>query len=262
LRVPSSTIAHGNAIAATLGSIALDFACIVLAAMPFVVAGALSAAALKRFKGRSMWCAAVVAFATGCDCSLNGMAPALRRLRPSTACIILTLAAACNPVALAATWAIFGWRRTVIRVIAALLTAALAAPAWRFLVARSPHAGQCCSLERLGALDHALHGLRGIATGAFAAALLLAVRPQALHRISSVPAAMIAGALLSPCSSSDAVLAAALLHDGSSQSAFMLAAQCADVRQLSLLRRCFGTMHAFLLAGATCAAAALIAWLG
>src|SRR5580704_5891514 len=112
-----------------------DWASIVLAALPFVVAGALAARFSRHLADRS-WrhshraIALLAVLNPGCDCALNGFASALARLHPGLAGFALTFAAAASPVSLAVTYATFGARMTVARAAGALIAASLTSAAW------------------------------------------------------------------------------------------------------------------------------------
>jgi hypothetical protein len=56
--------------------------------------------------------------------------------------------------------------------------------------------------------------------------------------------AAVAGALISPCSSADALLAAIFFRSRPEQLVFVIAAQCLDIRQLALIARLFGVANA------------------
>jgi uncharacterized membrane protein YraQ (UPF0718 family) len=115
-----------------------DWASIVLAALPYIVAGALVARFSRRLIGRC-WhhkdfaIALLAVLNPGCDCALNGFAGALARLRPALAGFALTFAAAASPVSLAVTYAAFGMHMTIARAAGALIAAALTSAAWRIL---------------------------------------------------------------------------------------------------------------------------------
>ena len=240
-----------------------DWASIVLAALPYVVIGALAAKFVRRFASR--WPArghnAIAMFAVfnpGCDCALNGFAGALARAHPAVASFALTFAAAASPAALAVTYAAFGSHMTVTRAVGGFIAAALTAAAWSFIsvgptfmVGHTHYDNPSDLPEELAA---ALSGIACAAAAAVAAKMLV---PAAIFAHMIPAGAALLGALLSPCSTADPLLAAALMHDARAQISFMLAAQCLDVRQMLLLKRHFGTAR--MAAAAACAAVACAA---
>jgi len=229
-----------------------------LAAAPFVACGAAGAATLTTITRRNtrsrrvrLWTMPLFALLfPGCDCSMNAYAPSLRAMPSWLAAYAIVWASCCNPLALVTTATVLGPHMLYSRLVAGAIAATLTALAWsRLPAARSPH--EC---EPSGFLDSfvALAGT-GIASFAVAAALsaaCLAFHPD-VARGSGAFGAAVAGALLSPCSSADAVLARVLFERPGAQLAFMIAAQCCDIRQLWLLGRCFGVAHAV---RASCAA--------
>lgn len=97
---------------------------------------------------------------------------------------------------------------------------------------------------------------------AFVATTALVFARGTIDALASPLPAALAGALLSPCSTSDAVLARVIAKHASAQAAFVIAAQTLDVRQLATIVRVFGARRAMLagLAGiAGCAAASVFA---
>jgi uncharacterized membrane protein YraQ (UPF0718 family) len=238
-----------------------DWSSIVLAALPYIVIGAVAAGVTRRLfrrrTSRSQIVAALFAvFNPGCDCALNGFAGALARARPALAGFALTFAASASPVSLVVTYAAFGARMAIVRAGGALLAAALTALAWskvHGVVGHASHAhGQ--PMVALLHLDDLAAALRGIALAACAAIAAKALIPSSILAHLHPTAAALFGALLSPCSTADPLLAAALLRDPHAQLVFMLAAQCLDVRQMLLLHRHFGV--AKMAAAAVCAATA------
>jgi uncharacterized membrane protein YraQ (UPF0718 family) len=239
-----------------------DLASILLAALPYVVIGALAAGLSRRLfvrrSAHSHYAMALLAVLNpGCDCALNGFAGALARAHPALAGFALTFAAAASPASLAVTYAAFGMRMTIARAAGGAIAAALTAAAWSFN-----------HFDRVGgqaSLAHDLnHGpdetgklaaaLGGIACAATAAVAIKAILPAATFTHMAPAGAALFGALLSPCSTSDPLLAVALMRDARAQLAFMLAAQCLDIRQMLLMLRHFG--FARMAAAAGCAATA------
>jgi uncharacterized membrane protein YraQ (UPF0718 family) len=223
------------------------FSSMMLGAAPFLASGALTAAAANRIASRPWgirlpsWCVAVcAAVLAGCDCSLNALAPALRAAPPALSGFALVWGACCNPLALAATAAVLGPHMLACRVLAGLIASVMTALLW----SRSPHA--CASHGRggdtgvVGAFARAAAvGTRTFAIAAGVSALVLTFAGNGPHGRSML-LATIAGALLSPCSSADALLARVLFSLPAAQLAFIVAAQCLDTRQLFTIYRTFG----------------------
>ena len=235
-----------------------DCVSIVVAALPYVVAGALAAAWLRRFLSsegaHSPRVAALFALCNpGCDCALNGYADALARATPPVAGFVLTFAAIASPLALAMTCAVFGTRVALVRAAGAALAAGLTACALRSVSGggsgpapgcpRAAHAHSTMAAQ----LASALQGI--LISAAVAACGKALVPPSLFTRVPYAGAAAMA-AVFSPCSSADPFMAASLLRDPHSQMAFMLCAQGAGLRQLVLLARTFGPARA--IAGAAC----------
>jgi uncharacterized membrane protein YraQ (UPF0718 family) len=242
-----------------------EWASIVLAALPYVVTGALAATFVRRFASR--WparrhdaIAALTVFNPGCDCALNGFAGALSRAHPAIAGFALTFAAAASPAALAVTYAAFGSHMTVMRAAGGVIAAALTAASWSFIsVGPTFMVGQDADEHRLALPDELAAALAGIAFAAAAAVAAKMLVPAAVFAHMMPAGAALLGALLSPCSTADPLLAAALIHNARAQISFMLAAQCLDVRQLLLLKRHFGTARMAAAAGCAAVACALAA---
>jgi hypothetical protein len=93
-----------------------------------------------------------------------------------------------------------------------------------------------------------------------ATAAIFALWPSPISVFANAWGSALAGALLSPCSTADAVIARVLVHDRGAQAAFVVAAQCIDVRLLALFARRFGPARTVLAAFAGCAGCAA-AWL-
>jgi uncharacterized membrane protein YraQ (UPF0718 family) len=275
-----------------MSSALADWASIILAALPYIVAGSLAASFSRRFVG-PRWrhkhhaIALLAVLNPGCDCALNGFAGALASLRPALAGFALTFAAAASPVSLAVTYAAFGMHMTIARAAAALLAAALTSAAWSvpFVVGRASLAHPVVPTFMVGhrtsnvvgratlahfvvptfmagrpmvnigtTLDDLAAALNGVAYAATAAVAMKLFAPAALFAHVAPAGAALLGALLSPCSTADPLMAAALMHDARAQLAFMLAAQCLDVRQLLLVLRHFGVSR--VVAAAVCSASA------
>jgi uncharacterized membrane protein YraQ (UPF0718 family) len=92
-------------------------------------------------------------------------------------------------------------------------------------------------------VDLAGKGVASFAIAAGVSAVFLTLRVLSVHDDSAVTAGVI-GALLSPCSSADALLARVLFREPATQLVFIVAAQCLDVRQIGLVYKFFGARHA------------------
>jgi len=252
-------------------------ASIVLEAAPFVMAGSIAAALLQRF-GRGVATPLLVALAPGCDCAMNGFASALRRCPPIVAGMSLVWGAVCNPVALFATGLILGSRVLAARMIGGAVAALLIGVLWRWTTALRPHDGRhACRPDDVNAsrsprakssataatiASHVEDGLRLLLPAAFAASAVLVLLPALVRHHASPAVAAIAAALLSPCSTADPILAKVIAGSPAAEAAFVIAAQCADVRQIVLLARHFGARRAALAAFAAvvgCLAAVFVA---
>ncbi len=238
---------------------------IMLEAGPFVACGAVAAwCSLERIRSAQRWLPAAVAMcAPGCDCSMNSFAAALARCPRWLAGVALTWGAACNPIALAATWLVLGPHVFAARMAGAAVAACTIALLWR----GDPQDGAIESIRpKIGAAlceiaSHLETGLRALVPAAIASAIFATCFGHAV-RVHQPLLAAAAGAILSPCSTADAILARIVTGSASAQAAFVIAGQCLDVRQLSLLRRHFGAKRAWFgaCAGAVgCAVAALAA---
>jgi uncharacterized membrane protein YraQ (UPF0718 family) len=249
-------------IASAAGLIFVYWASILLEAAPFVLAGTAAAAALQRASKRAAAAPLFALLAPGCDCSMNGFASALSTAKPSVAGFVLTWSAACGPAALVATHAALGDRMVIARLAGGFVAASTTAWLWTFFRQRPLEAAPCARHEDATFGRQLCAAFRGLSVAALGAACLVALAPDVTHSMTSAPAAALIGAALSPCSTADAMLARVLLSGHSSQAAFVIAAQCADVRQLVMLRRYFGTTRMVMAAVAGCAgcvAAALLA---
>ena len=243
--------------AARLAQAIVWWASIMLTSVPFVAGGAWAAALAQRFLQRGGGAVAFVALLSpGCDCSVTGFAAALRAGSPALAGFVLTFSAAAGPAALIATHAALGDRMVVARIVGAFIAATLTGAMWHasrpIFQTRERVACDAVACEP-AFCDRVCTALAGLAVSAGCAAAVLAVAPDALRQFASPLTAALAGALLSPCSTADAVLARVLLHDRAAQAAFVIGAQCVDVRQLAMLVRVFGLRRALLAAAAGCA---------
>lgn len=245
-----------SALARQVQLAAIYWASIVLEALPFVAFGAFAASFVTRIRAER-WAPLVAAVLPGCDCGLAGFAPALARARPASAGFALAWGAAANPAALLATHAVLGDRALLARLGGAAVAATLSAALWSAR-ARQPATRDACGAHR-GAADRIAAAFGPLALTAVCAAALILV-PRADEALRSPMAAAAAGAILSPCSTADAVLARVLVHGAGGQAAFVIAAQCVDVRQLTVIARHFGAAAAAAAAIAG-AAGCVIAWL-
>lgn len=238
-------------------------ASIVLEAGPFVLAGAFAAAWVSRFAHGGVLAACVAALTPGCDCSMNGFARALRRGPTPLAGFALTWGAACNPVALVATAAVLGRHLLAARVAGALVASLVVAALWA-IVASQPAPDEapppCHAAEGFAA--HVETGVRLLLPATILAAGALVLFPDIIRAHATPLLGAAIGALLSPCSTADAILAKIIGASAPAQAAFVIASQSLDARQFALLRRHYGTLRALLawFAGAAgCATAALCA---
>jgi|HubBroStandDraft_4_1064222.scaffolds.fasta_scaffold250550_1 hypothetical protein len=234
---------------------------IVLEAAPFVVSGTIAASALTRVCSGSVIAPLLAAIAPGCDCSLSGFAASMKRTAPAVAGFSLTWGAIAGPAALFATHVALGDRMVAARLAGAAVAASLTGAAWRWCIPiRRDDAPGCAKAEPLHV--HLGKALAALALTAAGAASVVTYAPFAYASLAHPCAAALAGALLSPCSTADAVIARVLVHGRCAQAAFIVAAQCVDIRQLATIARHFGSARAFVAAIAGCAgcvAAALVA---
>lgn len=236
---------------------------IVLEAGPFVLAGAFAAAWVSRIAHSGVVAAFATALTPGCDCSMNGFARALRRCPPPLAGFALTWGAACNPIALVATATVLGRHVLAARMAGALAASLAVAALWAIIAARTPpdEIRAVCHADD-GLAAHVATAVRLLLPAAILASLALVLLPHMIHEHAAPLLSAAIGALLSPCSTADAILAKVIGSSARAQAAFVIASQALDVRQFALLRRHFGTQRALLawLAGAAgCATAALCA---
>ena len=257
---PDDVMSHVGGAFATLWRICVYAVSIVLEAAPFVLAGSVAAMIAQRFAVGAIAAPVLTAFAPGCDCAMNGFAAALRRCGPAVAGMALTWGAVCNPIALIATATILGGHVLVARLIGGGVAAAVLGLLWR-TIRSAEKTDRHAHPPDPDIASHLEDGLRLLLPAAFLGSAALVLAPSALRAHDSPLLAALAGALLSPCSTADPVLAKVLAASVSSQAAFVVASQCADVRQLALLWRHFGSRRAVLAAaaGAAGCVAALIA---
>lgn len=148
------------------------------------------------------------------------------------------------------------------RVAAGLVAAALTAALWSGENTLERCADACKQDFPSDFVRCAGAGLGSFVPAACVAALCLVFAPSTRMQLAAAPFAAFAGALLSPCSTADALLASVFFRAPSAQIAFIVSAQCLDVRALSLLVRTFGAGRALRAAAAAtiaCAAGYLIA---
>jgi hypothetical protein len=251
LHPPQWTLAHTGDAGIWIGRAFYYWSSVILESAPFVVAGTVAAAATKRHLHGRAAAPFVAALFPGCDCSLNGFASALSACAPAIAGFSLTWGAVASPAALVATHFALGDRVVAGRVAGAAVAATLTAVAW--CAARANGAPRSSDDCRDGSTSSDMSAAIGALALTGAVATIAAMSPWSLHPLSHAPSAALAGALLSPCSTADAVIARVLVHDRGAQAAFVVAAQCLDVRQLSVLARHFGPMRTALAAFAGCA---------
>jgi uncharacterized membrane protein YraQ (UPF0718 family) len=218
-------------------------------AAPFLTCGALGAAIAEHARGwrigRLRWPAMVLgsALLPACDCCMNAAAAGLRSAPRSVAAFVLVWGSCCNPTALVCTELVFGWRLTVCRMLIGLVIAAVTAMLWSWLPS-----------SRIRALPQRTHltesfvrsaggALSSFSIAAAVSAVSLVCLPDRVHSSNPLLAAT-TGAILSPCSSADAMLARVMFAGARAHLAFIIAAQCADMRQLVLMNRWFGPAYA------------------
>jgi uncharacterized membrane protein YraQ (UPF0718 family) len=218
-------------------------------AAPFLTCGALGAAIAEhadRFQpARLRWPVLLLgsALLPTCDCCMNAAAAALRTAPRTAAAFVLVWGSCCNPPALWCTTLVLGWRLTVCRMIIGLIVATLTAIMWSCL---SPARTRAASdrIDLTEAFVRSAGGaLSSFSLAAAASAVTLAYLPAIIHSTNAL-LAVAAGSILSPCSSADAMLARVMFAPARAQLAFVVAAQCADVRQLALINRWFGPAYA------------------
>ena len=234
-------------LAVLIGRMAVDALSIVLAAAPFACAGALCAALLQRVtRGRAAAAAVGALFAPGCDCSMNGFAPALRHCSAPLAGAALVWGAACNPVALVATAMVLGRHVLYARAAGGFAAACLVALAWCFVREREPRPQRADECRRGDLCASAERAVLSLVPAALIAAAVVTAFPALVRATASPWSAGLAGALLSPCSSADPMLARIFARAPAAQAAFVIAGQCLDLRQSLLVARTFGARRALL----------------
>jgi uncharacterized membrane protein YraQ (UPF0718 family) len=258
---PEDVMSHSRGSLELLGRIFIYAISIVLEAAPFVLAGSVASTLAQRFAGGAVAAALLAAFAPGCDCAMNGFAAALRRCGATIAGMALTWGAVCNPIALWATATILGTHVLAARLIGGAVATATLGLLWRADHHVDDAGGHHTCIPAANVAVHLEDGLRLLLPAAFAGSAALVLAPNLLRAHASPFFAALAGAVLSPCSTADPVLAKVLAVSASSQAAFVVAAQCADLRQLAVLARHFGMRRAVLaaVAGAAGSLAASIA---
>jgi uncharacterized membrane protein YraQ (UPF0718 family) len=187
----------------------------------------------------------------------------LHRCPPTLAGFALTWGAACNPIALLATATVLGRHVLAARMAGALAASLAVAALWAMIAARTAPDEPlelCHANDALPA--HVATAVRLLLPAAILASLALVLLPDIVHARAMPLLSAAIGALLSPCSTADAILAKVIGAGAPAQAAFVIASQSLDARQFFLLRRHYGTVRALLawFAGAAgCATAALCA---
>ncbi len=235
------------------------WASIVFAAMPFVIAGAMCGPLLARWTSRQVAAAMLFCVAPGCDCANSGYAGALVAVPPALAGFVLQWSAVANPVALAATYATLGPHVLFARIAGAGVAALGTAACWHATRSTGPPGAPALHAT---ARDRIAAALSAVSVSAAVATLLLCDGTWHSTIATSSAWAALAGAALSPCSTTDATVARMLVRAPSAQAAFVVAAQCLDARQLLTLWRHFGAGRALLGAGSAvtaCVVAAALA---
>jgi len=250
-----------------IGTVFAWWSSIVLASLPYVTLGALFASVRELLPQRCARIAALAAIvAPGCDCASAGYASAFARESPALAGFVLVWTSAAGPAALLVTYDALGAHLLLARLAGAFAAATLTAAMWRLDVrsARAPDRRACQQSHGSGSpplCDRIASALCALAVSASFAVIVMTVFGHN-SALSSPVIAAAGGALMSPCSTADAVIARVLVHRSPSQIAFVLAAQTIDIRQLVTLARVFGPRRCALaaLAGvAGCAVGALCA---
>jgi uncharacterized membrane protein YraQ (UPF0718 family) len=225
------------------------FCSMLLGAAPFLMMGAFAGA----IAGRAGFAFPLFAILfPGCDCSMNAYAASLRRFPPCVSALAIVWGSCCNPIALFSTATVLGPHMVVNRVIVGAVAATLTAILWSRLPVTAPESS--CEETHIfwdSFIQRGGSGIASFAVSAFVSAAYISLLAKSMHPAGAVTAALL-GAVLSPCSSADAILARVLFTVPANQLIFIVAAQCLDVRQMYLLHRTFGMRHAAL---AFCAAA-------
>ena len=130
------------------------------------------------------------------------------------------------------------------RVVSGAIAAALTAAVWSRMP-RSHDFGACAEPHSFwrSFVDLGGNGVGSFAIAAGISTVFLAFFARSVHAMGPVAAGVV-GALLSPCSSADALLARVLFREPGTQLVFIIAAQCLDIRQISLLYKSFGATYA------------------
>lgn len=221
----------------------------VLGALPFLTLGGIFSAASARLRGRTTGFGLLVSALClpVCDCTMASCGRELSRVPLPLAAWIVTLGSCCNAPALAATWIVLGPRVLVARVLSCIVAAAATALLWRVAGRATLSEPAGGSMEQIPlAMRFVQATSRGLCLFALAAApACLLIASGWANIVSQSPvAAVVLASILSPCSSSDALLAHALFAQPKCQLAFVVAAQCVDLRQILMLRRTFGVRRA------------------
>ena len=240
---------------------------IVLASLPYVTLGALFASIREMIPQRCARIATLAALvAPGCDCASAGYASAFVRESPALAGFVLVWSSAAGPAALLGTYHALGQHLLFARLAGAFVAATLTAAMWSLAFRNDRAEGQRANHPCHESASPALCGRIASALGALAVSASFATLALTVFGHSAVlssPAiAAAGGALMSPCSTADAVIARVLVHRSPSQIVFVLAAQTIDIRQLTTFTRVFGPRRSGLaaLAGiAGCTVGALCA---
>jgi uncharacterized membrane protein YraQ (UPF0718 family) len=233
---------------------------IVLEAAPYILVGAFVAALVQCARLHPVWTVIGAMIAPTCDCMMNGFVNALSRAPAPLAAFAIVWAATCNPIALLATHAVLGNRVLIGRIVGTVMAASITALAWTVLRPVSSATFGRCRAKCPTAFELFGAGLIALAPAAVIAATVITLVPVSRVAIGVWPAAAL-GAVMSPCSTADAILARVLVSKPAAQTAFVLAAQMLDFRQLALLYRTFGTprtIAAVVAAIAGCAAGIVV----
>jgi uncharacterized membrane protein YraQ (UPF0718 family) len=256
---PAVVVPRAVDVARDLGRAWFYFCSMMIGAAPFLAAGALAAAAAVRTRF------ALPLFAMlfpGCDCSMNAYASSLRQARPAVSAFAIVWGSCCNPLALFSTATILGPRMLLYRILTGAIAAAFTAAAWsRIQPSRDSDACQESHGFWRSFVNLSGNGVASFGIAAGVSAIFLTLHAFSIHAAGAVTAGIL-GALLSPCSSVDALLARVLFSTPATQLAFIVAAQCLDVRQISLVYRFFGgrcAASAFGAAIAACVAGSALA---
>ena len=256
--LPVASHVHVRVDVERIGVIIAWWTSIVLASLPFVTIGVICASIVERLRLSTRFFAVAAIIAPGCDCASAGYAPALVRASPGLAGFTLVWSAAAGPAALFATYNAFGSHLLAARLVGAFTAAGATAVLWlvdrRSIGAKAtspdPHHCEIAPHAQAPLCDRIASASGALVLSASLATIALVFGGGAA--LSTPLGAAVAGALLSPCSTSDSVIARVLTHHAQSQIAFVLASQTIDVRQLATFARTFGARRAALaaLAGA------------